>query len=178
MPDEQAATLKHLYESDTYLANGYMRTLRHVGYTLQEIASVIGVSRERVRQRLQHRFSFVDLPPVPIRLQAPVEPPVLKKRIRLSEETIERLREMHQIARTINGGTRSNDPRRQVAEDFTATLAQLVGQGVTVYSIAKALGTQHNAINSRLARYGYRKPTPSTANQIYQGRATFESDTG
>ncbi|MEX3101203.1 MULTISPECIES: hypothetical protein [unclassified Streptomyces] len=93
----------------------------------------------------------------------------------ITPEVAEELRAMHAIARTVNGTTPIDDPRRKVGEEFTEALRVLVDQGVTVYRLAKVLGIGHQSVYARLARYGYRRPSPSVAHKRY--RATTIWDT-
>lgn len=82
---------------------------------------------------------------------------------------------MYEVARTVNGTTPLDDPKRQLSLDFTAALQALVEQGVTVYRIAKVLGVRHSTVYARLARHGYRQPAPSVADRPYLGTTVTES---
>ncbi|MDK1473671.1 hypothetical protein QNO07_09585 [Streptomyces sp. 549] len=91
----------------------------------------------------------------------------------VTPEVAAELRAMQAIAKTVGGHTPLDDPKRQVSRDFTEALAVLVEQGVTVYRLAKILGVRHSTVYARLARHGYRKPSPSTEHKAYRGiRAT------
>lgn len=92
----------------------------------------------------------------------------------VTPEVAEELRAMYAIAKTVNGFTPLDDPRRQVGRDFTEALAVLVEQGVSVYRLAKVLGVRHSTVYARLARYGFRAPSPSLDGKTY--RATTVSD--
>lgn len=93
----------------------------------------------------------------------------------ITPEVAEELRAMHAIAKTVNGATPLDDPRRQTSREFTEALFVLVEQGVTVYRLAKVLGVGHQAIYSRLARYGYRKPSPSLEHKAYRGTTIWDA---
>ena len=93
----------------------------------------------------------------------------------VTPEVAEELRAMHAIARTVNGATPVDDPRRQVGKDFTEALAVLVEQGVTVYRLAKVLGVGHSVVYSRLARYGYRVSSPSVEHKAYRDTTIWDS---
>jgi hypothetical protein len=183
IPEDEQQVLRDLYRpvssvpsitDESLRLNGYLRLLREAGYTLQEIGEVVGISRERVRQRVTDKpYSYVGLPSVRVRELAPVPSKPVTKKLHVSPEVAEQLREMRDICSTVNGGTAADDPRRQVSVEFTAILANLVERGVTVYELAKALGCNHQAIYGRLARHGYRTPVPSQTNRPYKGQPTF-----
>ncbi|WP_328846147.1 hypothetical protein [Streptomyces sp. NBC_00258] len=90
----------------------------------------------------------------------------------ITPEVADELRAMHAIARTVNGNTPLDDPKRQTSIEFTAALQSLIEQGVTVYRLAKVLGVGHQAVYGRLARHGYRAPSPSLADRQYRGTTT------
>ncbi|MFI9154539.1 hypothetical protein [Streptomyces sp. NPDC053367] len=93
----------------------------------------------------------------------------------ITPEVAEELRAMYAIARTVNGATPLGDPRRQTSREFTEALFVLVEQGVTVYRLAKVLGVRHSTVYARLARHGYRRPSPSTAHKAYQDTTIWDS---
>ena len=93
----------------------------------------------------------------------------------VTPEVAEELRAMHAIAKTVNGATPLDDPRRQVSREFTEALFVLVEQGVTVYRLAKVLGVGHQVVYARLARYGYRKSSPSLVGKEYQATTIWDS---
>ncbi|WP_439947237.1 hypothetical protein [Streptomyces sp. BBFR109] len=90
----------------------------------------------------------------------------------VTPEVAEELRAMHAIAKTVNGSTPLDDPRRQTSIEFTAALQALVEQGVTVYRLAKVLRVRHSNVYARLARHGYRPPAPSREGRAYQHAMT------
>lgn len=94
----------------------------------------------------------------------------------ITPEVADELRAMHKIARTVNGNTPLDDPRRKTSIEFTAALQSLIEQGVTVYRLAKVLGVRHGTVYNRLARHGYRKPAPSQAHLAYRGTTTHISN--
>jgi hypothetical protein len=93
----------------------------------------------------------------------------------VTPEVAEELRAMYAIARTVNGATPIDDPKRQVSKDFTEALYVLVEQGVTVYRLAKVLGIGHQAVYARLARHGYRKPSASVEHKRYRDTTIWDS---
>ena len=94
----------------------------------------------------------------------------------ITPEVADELRAMHKIARTVNGNTPLDDPRRKTNLEFTAALQSLIEQGVTVYRLAKVLGVGHASVYARLARHGYRAPSPSQVGRDYRGTTTHVSN--
>lgn len=93
----------------------------------------------------------------------------------ITPEVAEELRAMYAIAKTVNGATPVDDPKRQTSREFTEALFVLVEQGVTVYRLAKVLGVRHSTVYARLARYGYRKPSPSVEHKAYRGTTIWDA---
>lgn len=141
------------------------------GWTLSALAEPLGVSRQRVEDRVQRAKPRTDLPPIPVlpRRPNPVRKPP-RPRVLIKAELAVELRRMHAVARTVNGATPAGHRSRAVSVEFTAVLQSLIEQGVSVYTIAKALGVTQAAVWSRLARHGYRTPSPSQVAQTYTGR--------
>ena len=141
----------------------YVKALRMKGWTLQAIASALGVTRERVRQientaspsLLVHVLSNPGNFPVPELEMREVEvaDPTL---VLPSEDTLKRLLELQPFAQKVRW---DHAEHRAVAEEYTALLwhAHSV-EGVTIYRLAKCIGVTHGAIRFRLARYGYIQP--------------------
>lgn len=138
--------------------NAYIRELRQVGWTLQSIATVTGLTREMIRlisvDTRQSSPSFaivgleVPLPPrklVTIQVRKPIDPEVLKK-----------LKELHAVATLVRGRTQKY---RKEAEEFTKMIYDLTLEGVSTYTVAKELGLTVAAVNFRLVHYGYKNTT-------------------
>lgn len=94
----------------------------------------------------------------------------------ITPEVADELRAMQEIARTVNGNTPLDDPRRTTSLEFSAALQSLIEQGVTVYRLAKVLGVRHGTVYARLARHGYRTPSPSQVGKRYRGTTRHESN--
>lgn len=140
--------------------NVYMKALRGRGWTLQSLASVAGVSRERVRQIVAAEWPLgvlEDNAPLPSPPERPE--PVRSPRVQVepSEETLSRLRELQPFAQKVAG----NSPKyRKEAKEFVQLLHHAHSvEGVTYYHLAQLLGVTHSAIRSRLIRYRYITPT-------------------
>lgn len=161
VPDAFADVLRNLAVTDPDRLDSLLLAARTNGWTLTALAAPLGCTREWVRQRVLRAEPAVGLPdiPPPPRKVNPMPKP--QRRLELKPELVEELREMHAIARTVNGGMSADHPARRVSEQLTAQLAAYVEQGVTAYYLAQVLGANPNTIKFRLARHGYRKPPPS-----------------
>lgn len=93
----------------------------------------------------------------------------------VTPEVADELRAMYAIARTVSGTTPVDDPKRQVSKDFTEALFVLVEQGVSEYRLAKVLGVRLSSVKARLARYGYRAPSPSLAHSEYRDTTVWDA---
>lgn len=139
--------------------NVYMQALRRLGWTLQSLASVAGVSRERVRQIIASEWPLGALEegaPLPTPPEKPVRVRTPRIQVEPSEETLTRLRELQPYAQKVAG----NSPKyRNEAKEFVKLLHHAVSvEGVTYYHLAQLLGVTHSAIRSRLIRYRYITP--------------------
>lgn len=144
----------------------YIRALHKAGWTQTSIASVINLSRERVRQicsapEAEHETEatfYVPTPPVhePKPKRVPVEP---------TPETLERLKELQPYAQQV----RANAKRyRAEAEEYTRLVDKASREeGVTLYHLAKLLGVTHSALRFRLVRYGYVTPSTEVRSRAY-----------
>jgi lambda repressor-like predicted transcriptional regulator len=145
------------------------------GWTCQSMADALGVSRQAVDQAISRANIEVagripDVPLPPRKPRPELKPP--RRRLRISEELAEELRAMQRIAATVNGGTPADAPERAVSVEFTAKLNALHKQGVSIRHLAATLGVYYGAVKSRLARHGYRNPSPSQSEDRYLGRPT------
>jgi predicted transcriptional regulator len=137
----------------------YVNLLRANGWTYQQIADVFGIRRQAVHQwRHSDRLSALPCDPRP-RKPNPMPSPPKVQRLKVRPEVADRLRELHELARTVNGPTPLDDPRRDASKELSMMLASLKAQGVAAYSLAQVLGVTHAAINMRLQRHGYAERT-------------------
>jgi hypothetical protein len=155
------ASVKQLFEdtisSDT--RDQFIRELRAAEWTLESIAGVSGLTRERVRQIAKTPTTTptgYDIPTPPLKPERPrpvyIEP---------TPETLARLLELQPLAQQV----RSNGRKfREEAEEYTKLLdyAHTI-EGVTLYRLAKRLGVTHGALRFRLVRYGYKQPINATS---------------
>lgn len=172
LPPGFAAELRRMRESRDPRYGATLILARMNGWTYQSLAAAVGVSRQAVEQliarsTLDAAGRMPDIPLPPRKPQPEPKPP--RRRLLVNDELAERLREMQRIAATVNGATPADAPERRVSEEFTAHLNALVQQGVSMKHLADVLGVRHNAVKSRLARHGYRDPSPSQPDK-YLGR--------
>lgn len=160
LPAEPTVALNLFSNEEKHLRDAYIYVLRMKGWTLQSVATALGLTRERVRQ-LEARVDPIHainilanpgkypVPSVPVQI---IQEEVIDY-VEPSPETLARLLELQPIAQQV----RSVSPRgREAAEEYTRLLnhAHTV-EGVTIYRLAKRLGVTHGAIRFRLVRYGY-----------------------
>ena len=149
------------------LRGAYAAVLRSKGWTLQSIADIMGISRERVRQLARLPLALAEEAVAGYNLQVPEVPlrEVVKRSPRVfiepSPETLSRLLELQPLAQKVRGHGKTN---RAEGEEYTRLLdyAHRV-EGVTLYRLAKRLGVTHGALRFRLARYGYKAPINGTS---------------
>ena len=136
----------------------YIATLRRLGWTLQSISEVTGVTRERVRQIDAGAPETLPALAADIPTPAPPLKPVATPRVYVEPDPVKlaRLMELQPEARS----NRSNTEKyREAAEEYSALIWEIHDQdGVPLYRLAKRLGVTHGALRFRLARYGYKLP--------------------
>lgn len=174
LPREAAVEFFNLKDKHDRLA--YVLVLRMAGWTLRSLAEAAGVSRERVRQweSWQHRkvglskstarVLELGLPiPAPPAFPLP-EPKPKHVQVEPDPETLLRLRELQPYARKVRG---RSTKYREEAEEYTALIYKAVNEeGVTFYHLAQLLECNHQALISRLVRYGYK--TTNGSSSAYQ----------
>jgi hypothetical protein len=141
--------------------NAYIKALRERGWTLESIATVVGVSRERIRQ-ICDVVPMSDAIRIATRGYPIPEPPKYEEKVPASAkyveptpETLQRLLELQPYAQQVRSHGKAF---RKEAEEYTWLLNYAhVVEGVTLYRLAKRLGVTHGALRFRLARYGYKK---------------------
>lgn len=155
--------LAHAYDPEVLRAHIFV--LREAGWTLESIASPLGMSRERVRQianqvwdfdgarreSKENGLEFVPAPPArQVRERKESVP-----RPRPTEDNLARLLELQPLVQQV----RANSPRfRAEAEEYTKLIAhEHNDRGVSLYRLAKELGVTHGALRFRLVRYGYKQ---------------------
>lgn len=181
LPPEFAETIRSEFSFDDVAGNGLIRATRDAGWTLRSMAEVCGVTREAIRLRTlkvtehdaANQASMYDIPPVP---PAPVTPPrpIPRRFWPVPAAIAAELRTLTDTARSINGGTLADDPRREATVELSKRLAALMEEGYGFTPLAKAMGVSRAAVRMRLMRHGYLTPFPSIIGQDYRGHAVFE----
>ena len=154
------------------IQRAHIVALREAGWTLESIASPLGVSRERVRQIVK---SVEDIPTAVdlSRASGLVAPKVVKperavrvkvERPKPLESNVKKLLELQPLARQV----RANSPAyREEAEEYTRLINyEHSERGVSLFQLARDLGVTHGSLRFRLVRYGY-KETSSTS-KVYK----------
>jgi len=192
LPEEAVAALRAMADAaraergDTPAnrrLDAYLASLRASGWSLRALGAALGVSYQRVEQRTTRttRTTRVEgLPPAPSPPPRPVPPPP-PPRPTVDAQMAERLRAMYEIARGVRGYLAADDPRRRVSEEFTATLASLVADGVPMGDLARAIGAETGTVRARLARHGYRhrpRSQPAYLGAPGHGRGDATGTTG
>lgn len=150
---------------DTEERDIYIAALKARGWTLQSIADVAEMSRERVRQIVANSdgdYSLVENLPLP-------QTPVLRTKpspvyVEPSAETLQALLDLQPQAEQV----RANSPQYRAEGEEYARLIDHAhrAEGVSLYRLALRLGRTHGALRFRLARYGYKTPA-SGGSKVY-----------
>lgn len=173
LPDVVTTALCLIPVKEKDLRAAYVYALRLKGWTLQAVATSLGVTRERVRQieaeaspemvyLVQQAPGSYPIPELPTEV---VKVQVGYQHTDPTPETLARLKELQPIAQSVRYNHKQG---RAEAEEYTALLWNAhTEQGVTVYRLAKLMGVTHGAIQFRFARYGY-KAVASGQSKSYQ----------
>ena len=183
LPPEVVDDIEHIRDDwqARHLLRVYLGALIRAGWRQSSIARLMGVSRQRIVD-----FAIVDdyveqsieeyrlitgmtlpIPDAPIIVDMPPRP--RGRRLRLpTPETTERLREVYADARRYRGSEKNRD----AAHLFVNLVWYAhISEGASLYGIAKALGINVAALQSRLVRYGYKTSTGQSKNvQPLRGR--------
>lgn len=168
LPQEVLDTFSTI-SGDVLKRNAYIKALRSQEWSLQSLATVQGVTRERIRQicKGEYETSEQEVSVSELPLPNPPLKEVRQKKI-YSEprpEVLARLKELQPLAQQV----RSHSPRyRKEAEEYSALVFETYKtDGVSLFRLAKHLGVTHGALRFRMARYGYIEKSGST-NSCYR----------
>lgn len=156
LPKEVSEALKSL--STMLERKAYVVALVEKGWTLQSIATELGITREAVRLYTTHKLSdelkskVKDLPMPEIPTKEVYSTRI--KRVEIEPDVLAQLKELHAKASLVRGKSKKY---REEAEQFTKLAWELKEKGVTTYAIAKAVGITHGALLFRFVRYGYQE---------------------
>ena len=171
LPEGVAKDLVDLVPFGTKAVDSYAAVLRAQGWTLASIGEPLGISRERIRQRvarvdLEDAEEYVytmrglyrkslEIPEIPERADRQPKEIVLP-----NDETLARLRELQPLAQQV----RYNHTKyRDEAEEYVQLLWKAhTEEGVSVYRLAKLLGVLPCGIESRFVRYGLKETSGSS----------------
>lgn len=174
VPDEFADALRLMRsQKDPRLSPTLLLSIEE-GWTATALGNALGVTREAVLARAasaaesKARAWGVDIPAPPRKAEPEPRPAPPE----VSPKIAARLRALHAEARTVNGGTPADDPRRGASVELSALLAELVAEGFAVKYLARLMGVTYGAVRFRLSRHGYKPPSPSTAKDAYKGAPT------
>jgi len=164
LPDDVAELIKKLPLDERRV---YATLLSNAGWTLQSIATPLGITREMVRQYgtktySEEQFAKVSHLPIPelptVDVYKELYPKVLP-----SKEVIAQLKILKGSASKVRG---RGQAYREEAELYTKLLYDTIQSGVSAYRLAKELGITVGAIEFRLVRYGYK--TANGKSKVYK----------
>lgn len=179
LPDEVTTLLqvfRHNKQFDEL--DSYIRDLRNAGWTLRTLGEALGLTREAVRLReskaaykqLPYHNCVVPLPPV--RERVIKKPRVVKQ---VPEQLLSQLKELLPLAQRLRGAMREDHPYRVASRQFTKLAWEAhTKYGVSVYTIAKQLGTSVGTIQFRFVRYGYK--TTNGKSGVYQANKYYNNE--
>ena len=177
VPAEVAHNLRAL-RPDRVRLNWYLATLRTVGgYTLESLAAPLGLTRERVRQRIAvatpvDGVPHVEPPPPPEVIEpVPPPPPII------TDDVAKELIELHEVATRLRGSVPADHPYRVAAEALARKFNELHAAGATYREIGEAVGVSAGGVRSRLQHYGYRVLPPSQRRKGGRPRALSSPET-
>lgn len=90
----------------------------------------------------------------------------------LPPEEVTRLCALQEAARTVNGGTRADDPRRAASVQLSAELTALLEAGWNSQELGEVLGVSRAAVQLRVRRHGHLPNYPSQP--TYLGRRPWD----
>ena len=153
LPKEVCELLKGLPLTER---KAYSTILHNAGWTLQAIATPLGITRESIRlyagtdhkEETLAKVSQLPLPEIPT-----VDVyKTLIKRTSPDPDVLLRLKELQPMAQQV----RSSSPKfREEAEEYSRLIYETLNKGVSSYRLARLLGITHGAIAFRMVRYGY-----------------------
>ena len=168
LPTEVVDAFKTINE-DIPKRNAYIKALRNQEWSLQSLADVHGVTRERIRQICNgdYETSTREVSVAGFPLPTPPLKPVREKKIypEPRPDALAKMLELQPLAQQV----RSHSPRyRKEAEEYSALIYETYKKdGVSLFRLAKYLGVTHGSLRFRLARYGYMEKNDST-NSCYK----------
>lgn len=171
LPDSTVHDLLEMYaESDTRRGarrlDAFMAALRGAGWTLAAIGEPIGITRERVRQRVariqaEEWPTDVEIPEVPTYTRPTPKVQVRKVWPSLDSVEAEEMRTLRALATKCRGVHGPDHPYRQASERLSEMVAEAKLRGVRNRELAEAMGVTVGAVVMRLKTHGYFRTPPS-----------------
>ena len=153
LPEDVTAKLVALRVSNPEEFYALVKALRLECWPLRAIGTPFGVSRTAV-QGWEAKYRGTPLPNVP---KLPVQPVKDRKnnskKIELSAEEAQNLRELTDTASTVRRFTDRNAPARRAASELEALLIQYSNRGVSRKQLAAYCGVSDSAIKQRLRKH-------------------------
>lgn len=156
------------------------------GYTLQELANIIGVSRQAIQLRVARPVRIELLrtyPPAPrivrkedsrkegtLRRKRILGLPVSAPALQVPVQTVNELARLHNLVTTVRGWTPMDSPARQAIKPYGDLLsATILDYGIPQLQLEKLMGLKGRTLTAWLKNHGYLKISPSQ--KAYQGVA-------
>lgn len=143
-----------------YNTRAVVRAAFCAGWTVKSIARGTGLSESTVSSWVRTRTAADPL----FHYSRPMTsvPKMVKRVTTVPAERIEELKELHKIVATINGGTATDDPRREYVRTYGDLLMQTMREyKVSALSLSGPLGLSRVAVKLWLGRHGYINLPPS-----------------
>jgi hypothetical protein len=143
-----------------YNTKAVVRAAFLAGWTNKSIARGLEISLRVVTQWTQTRTDadpLFDYPPPLMTV-----PKMVKRYTLIPDDRITELKALHEVVKTINGGTATDDPRRSCIKPYGDLLVQTMEEyEVGALALSKALGFSRVAVKLWLGRHGYIHLPPS-----------------
>jgi Sigma-70, region 4 len=159
--DEVVQTLQRMHDARHPKLGTYIVAIRRRGYSLQDIADVLDLSRERIRQ-IEHntlrkgddQVRMLGTPMPAARQGRPSWTPPPTQSFELPVGTQAELIGLWQMSSRVRNATPDSSPYRKASELFDERVTQLVAAGISVATIAREIGIDVAPLRARLHRHG------------------------
>lgn len=165
LPEAEQDALVRLYAASergvSAELDSYMLALHDNGWRLATIGQALGITRERVRQRIAVAERRADLAVAARPKQVRKDTRKVKVWPTIPADTLTEMQALAPLARHAYGSSPLDSPERAASVRLTELIAELRLAGVRYREIDDALGFKLGTSRSRLARHGYVKRPPS-----------------
>lgn len=159
--DEVVQTLQRMHDARHPKLGTYIVAIRRRGYSLQDIASVLNLSRERIRQierrtlrKGEDQVRMLGTPMPPARTGRPSWTPPPTQTFTLPVSTQAELIGLWQMSSRVRNATPADSPYREASELFDRLSTELIEAGHSVATIATEMGIDVASLRARLHRHG------------------------